>query len=118
FFGTAFAVAQGIFMTAAHVVEAARQHGQLSLAGPTGEPAAMGGAKVDHFEVWPERDVALLFCNAPATVLDLWLTNRVQVLTDLSAFGFPHAITKSNNHEQFDVLFRAYKGYVITSRGF
>jgi hypothetical protein len=117
FFGTAFAVGRGVFMTAAHVVEEARLHGSLTLAGPTGQ-GAMGGVRVDHFEVFPERDIALLFCNAPATVLKLWLTNRVQVLTDLSAFGYPHAVTKSNHEERFNVLFRAYKGYVITSRGF
>jgi hypothetical protein len=118
FFGTAFAVGRGVFMTAAHVVEAARQHGRVTLAGPTGERTPMGGAKVDRFEVWADYDIALLFCNAPATVMNLWLTTRVQVLTDLSSFGYPHAITRNNDQEHFAVLFRAYKGYVITSRGF
>jgi hypothetical protein len=34
FFGTAFAVAPGVFMTAAHVVESASEKGELALAGP------------------------------------------------------------------------------------
>ena len=49
----------------------------------------MGGAKVSKFEIWPERDRALLFCNTvPVTHLNTWLTKRVQVLTDLSSFGY------------------------------
>jgi hypothetical protein len=42
----------------------------------------------------------------------------VQVLTDLSAFGYPHAVTRSSAGDRLDVVFRAYKGYVITTRGF
>jgi hypothetical protein len=106
-------------MTAAHVVTAATEHGQLALAGPGREQPMMGAARVEHFETWPDRDVALLFCNAPdVTLLDTWLERRVQVLTDLSAFGYPHAVTTSSAGDRLDVVFRAYKGYVITIRGF
>jgi hypothetical protein len=84
-------------MTAAHVVTAALEQGEPALAGSVGNRRTMGGRKVDQWEVFPDRDVALLFCEiADATVLDTWLVNRVQVLTDLSSFGYPHAVTRSN----------------------
>ena len=104
-------------MTAAHVAQAASAHGQIALAGPT--PAGpMGARRVDDYEVFPDRDVALLFCRVTVTPLKTWLVSRVQVLTDLSSFGFPHAVTRENATEHFEVVFRAYKGYVIATRGF
>jgi hypothetical protein len=42
FFGTAFAIGAGVF-TAAHVVTAALEHGQLALGGPAGKGATAGG---------------------------------------------------------------------------
>jgi hypothetical protein len=79
----------------------------------------MGAARVNDLETWVDRDLALLFCNAQdVTVLNHWLIERVQVLTDLSSFGYPHAVTKSAGGDRLDVVFRAYKGHVITVRGF
>jgi hypothetical protein len=119
FFGTAFAVGAGVFLTAAHVVRAAAEHGQVALGGPTSGSAGMGGVKVENWDVWPDRDVAILFCSArPPHPLDIWLAKPVQVLTDLASFGYPHAVTRANEHEHFEVVFRAYKGHVITTRGF
>ena len=79
----------------------------------------MGAALAQDVEVWEARDVALVRCDVNGvTPLNTWLTHRVQVLTDLSSFGYPHAITWSPSGEQLNVLFRAYKGHVITTRGF
>lgn len=118
FFGTAFCVAPGVFMTAAHVALAAQDRGHITIAGPTGQGMPMGGARVSSFESWPDHDIALLYCNAPATALNVWMTHRVQVLMDMSSFGYPHAVTRASDHEDFEVVFRAYKGHVITTRGF
>ena len=75
---------------------------------------------VEHVEKYPERDIALLFCNVKTpTILKTWMVRRVQVLTDLSSFGYPHAVTLSETGDpRYEVLFRAYKGYVIVTRGF
>lgn len=118
-FGTAFCVAPGVFMTAGHVVLNAQAAGRLAIAGPAGEGRALGAALAQDVEVWEARDVALVRCDVNGvTPLNTWLTHRVQVLTDLSSFGYPHAITWSPSGEQLNVLFRAYKGHVITTRGF
>jgi len=118
FFGTAFAVAPGVFMTASHVVTNALTRGQLAIAGPSGH-GPLGACSVDEYEIFTNCDVALLFCNAGGvTLLNTWLTNRVQTLTDLSSFGYPHAVSRADEIEHFEVVFRAYKGYVITTRGF
>jgi hypothetical protein len=79
----------------------------------------IGGAKVVHREVWRERDVALLYCEtATRAPLTNWLTHRVQPLTDLFTFGYPHAVTHDSGADRFEVVFRAYKGHVVTTRGF
>jgi len=120
-FGTAFAVAPGVFMTAAHVISAASAVGEVAIGGPTSSEGLplMGVVRAEAIETWPDHDIGLIFCNAPnITVLDRWLIKRVQVLTDLSAFGYPHAITRSPAGDRLNVIFRAYKGHVITIRGF
>jgi hypothetical protein len=120
FFGTAFAVGRGVYMTAEHVLAAALKHGQLALEGPSGHPTMMlKSTKVSDWESWPDRDVALLYCDSErGTLLDTWLAIRVQLLTDLSAFGYPHAVTRTNERDHFEVVFRGYKGHVIAIRGF
>lgn len=123
FFGTAFAVGPGVFMTAAHVARAAEAHGAVAVGGPSSVDgqALIGAARVQHVETWAERDVALLFCNASGltelTELKVWLVKPVQLLTDLSSFGYPHAVTSSPSGDRLNVVFRGYKGYVITTRG-
>ena len=119
FFGTAFCVSPGVFMTAAHVAREAAAAGALGVAGPAGEGAPLGAARVKEYEIWEERDIALLHCKTPElTKLDTWMTNRAQVLTDVSSFGYPHAVTWTPDGQQLNVTFRAYKGYIITTRGF
>lgn len=39
-------------------------------------------------------------------------------LDDVSRFGYPHALTQEEGRNRLDVVFRSYKGYVITTRGF
>jgi len=91
-------------MTAEHVVRAAEERGALAIAGPT--PHGMiGGAKVVHREVWRERDVALPYCEtATRAPLTNWLTHRVQPLTDLFTFGYPHAVTHDSGADRFEVV--------------
>lgn len=106
-------------MTAAHVVRSAAAHGQWTIGGPTPGQPMLGGVAVQEWEIYPERDVALMFCKSGAlTLLNVWMINRAPVITDLSAFGYPHAVTKSIEGDRLDVVFRAYKGHVITTRGF
>jgi hypothetical protein len=66
FFGPAFAVGPGVFMTAAHVATAAKAHGELAVGGPSSEDGhpLIGAVRVDQVETWSDRDVALLFCRS------------------------------------------------------
>ena len=119
FYGTAFAIAPGLFLTAAHVIQNAEAAGVPALLGPQGAGEPLGVARIEGVERWP-NDVALLHCNVQdkVTLFDRWRHTRCQVLDDLSAFGFPHAITREDGEKQLNVVFRAYKGHVITIRGF
>jgi hypothetical protein len=119
FFGTAFAVGPGVFMTAAHVAKAAGAHGEVAIGGPSSVDghAILGAARAHHVETWPDRDVALIFCTVGGlTELKLWLVRPLQLLTDLGSFGYPHAVTLGPAGNQMRVVFRGYKGYVITTR--
>ena len=84
-------------------------HGNLALAGPgasADDVLPMGSATVTQVEVFRDRDIALPWCNAPqVTLLNTWLVDRTQVLTDVSSFGYPHAVTWSR--EGLEVAFRA-----------
>jgi hypothetical protein len=61
FFETAFAIAPGVSMTAGHVVSAASEHGQVAIAGPIVGQPMLGSAAVQHFEMFENHDIALLF---------------------------------------------------------
>jgi hypothetical protein len=121
FFGTAFAVAEGVFVTADHVVASieALEGAEPGLGGFGGSAKQLVGARVANVERFSELDVALLHCPVKGvTILNKWLRRRVQVLTDLSTFGYPHAIDRVNEFENFSCVFRAYRGPVVTVRGF
>ena len=120
-FGTAFCVSPGVFMTAAHVVHNAMVFGDIALAGSAGRDQAMGSVRVTDVQVWDDFDVAVLFATPQVTTLDVWLTSRLQTLSDVASFGYPHAFSylpDDPKHPRVEVVFRAYKGYVITTRGF
>jgi len=119
YFGTAFAIAPGVFLTANHVLQAAASVGFPALAGEGDPGGPLGVVRVSRSEPFPDFDLAILHLpSLQVTLLNLWLGGQLQVLEDVSAFGFPHAITQYDGEEQFTTLFRAYKGYVITTRGF
>ena len=59
FFGTAFAVAPNIFITAAHVWHAAAADGEPCIAG--GKPdGPLGAAFVDGHELYDDLDIAII----------------------------------------------------------
>lgn len=121
FYGTAFAIAPGLFLTAGHVIENAKAAGVPVLLGPrSGEDEdPLGAAPIEHAEMWP-HDIALLFCGVrdKVTLLDRWLHTRCQALDELRAFGYPHALVNDEDGKRLNVVFRAYKGHVITTRKF
>lgn len=128
FFGTAFAVAPNIFITAAHVWHAAASDGEPCITG--GKPdGPLGGAFVEAYELHDDLDIAIMRTSTKpdVTLLSSWLghpsvdgpVQRVQVLTDLIAFGYPHAVTFDyERRERWNAVFRAFKGHVIVVRGF
>jgi len=107
-------------MTAAHVVKNAASHGRPTLAFQRDVGLPIAGAPVKGYETWEDVDIALLYTDPVpnATILSAWFVDRLQVLTDLVSFGFPHAVTQSAGGDLLRVVFRAYKGYVITTRAF
>jgi hypothetical protein len=120
FWGTAFAIRNDLFLTAAHVVQNAIAEGELWLGGPTTEGTPMGFAPIAEHELFLDLDIALLRSDRPlaVTVLNEWLASRVQLLQDLSTFGYPHATTIELEEERIDVVFRGYKGHIVTTKGF
>ena len=88
FFGTAFAVGPGVFMTAARVVVAAREYGALAIGKTGGDGQPIRSVTVEHVEAWPDRDIARLFCNNKVpTVLDTWMVKPVQFASSARRAG-------------------------------
>jgi hypothetical protein len=118
FFGTAFAVAPDIFLTAAHVWHAAAAHGEPCICGSiSGNP--LGAAFVDRFELHDGIDIAIIKTKTKPKVIILrnWFDGRLQLLSDVGTFGYPHAITFDHDkQDRWNFLFRAFKGYVIATR--
>lgn len=123
FWGTAFAVAPGVFLTANHVVTHESQRDDIFSVGAfggSGADEAMRGAKVEDIERFPDIDLAILHCAVArgVPIFASWLKTRLQVLSDVAAFGFPHATEMNAGESKITAVFRAFKGHVITIRGF
>ena len=120
FFGTAFAIAPGVYLTAAHVIRNADAAGSPVLIIPVGAGEALSSVDIIAFEIWDQFDLAAVFTeeDVATTKFDIWAGRRVDVLQDVASFGYPHATLPSRDGTRLDAVFRAYKGYVITTRGF
>jgi hypothetical protein len=120
-FGTAFCVSPGVFITAAHVVHEASEVGPVALVGSVAPDQPFGVARATHIEIFDAVDVAVLFAEPQVTLLNVLLGTRLQALSDVASFGYPHSFTylpDDPRHPRVDVVFRAYKGHTITTRAF
>jgi hypothetical protein len=120
-FGTAFSISPGVFITAAHVVHEASAIGAVALVGSVTKGEPFGVARATHIEIWDDVDIAIVFAEPRVTLLNVLLATRLQVLTDVASFGYPHAFTyvpDDPRNPRIDVVFRAYKGHIVTTRAF
>jgi len=106
--GTAFAMAPGLFMTAAHVLD--------------GDPSEFSlgsrfGSGPYQFRIWPVldwelckgSDVALMQCELPDATCLSWYPKEVDMLRTVHAFGYPFALDLHN----LRLRARAFKGHVV-----
>jgi hypothetical protein len=115
FYGTAFCLAQNLFVTAAHVFRAAqvdtqqREGDEVALARFT--PDNFYGQTVQDFEVFDGIDLALLHCPGLEAELLRPNFNALTYLDDVFAMGFPFGFEPPVFH------LRAFKGHIVTRRG-
>jgi hypothetical protein len=115
-FGTAFCLGPGIFLTAGHVARSAQcGDGQPALV-VLGEDEPVSVRRVQKVEVIDSHDVAVLACKIPAIANLNWQAEPLRLLSDVSAFGFPYALTVEEEPPLWRLSMRAFKGYVITRR--
>jgi hypothetical protein len=108
FHGTAFGLAPDLFLTAAHVFEAARGDGEVALARLT--PGNFHAQIAKDFEVFDDIDLALLYCpNLSAEILPFNFI-PLNFLEDVFTMGFPFGFEPPVYH------LRAFKGHVVTRR--
>ena len=115
FHGTAFCIARDLFITAAHVYEAAASYGEVALSRLT--PGRQQTQTVREFEVFPDIDIALLRCpNLWAEILPFNF-DPLYYLTDVVALGFAFGLELSGEEGESHVhQLRAFKGHVMTRR--
>ena len=110
FYGTAFCLAPDLFLTARHVLEAARGDGEVVVFRLT--PGNYYGVAVQDSESWPNIDLALMYCpGLVAEILPVHFTS-LGFLDDVFAMGFAFGLEPPKFH------LRAFKGYVVNRRGF
>ncbi len=117
FHGTAFCVAPNLFLTAAHVYEAAAAvGGQVAVARLT--PGRQQVQTVRDEEVFGDIDLALLHCpNLFAEILPFNFA-PLGYLTDIAAVGFAFGLeVNAIEGEPHVHQLRAFKGHVMTRRG-
>jgi hypothetical protein len=116
FHGTAFCLAPNLFVTAAHVYEAAVATGAVALGRL--DPRDTHVQLVEDAEVFGDVDLALMLCpNLDADVLPFNF-DRLEWLTDVLCFGFAFGSELSAKEGQPHVYhLRAFRGYVVVRRG-
>jgi hypothetical protein len=108
FHGTAFCLAPDLFVTAAHVYEAARGDGEVALARLT--KAHVQAQTVRDVEVYEHLDLALLRCpNLGAEILPVSFAPQ-SFLTEVVTYGYPFGLEMPNYY------LRAFRGHVVTRR--
>lgn len=115
-YGTAFPILPGIFLTAAHVYQAARSHAEhVALYRVT--VAAEGGGLpvqlVQDAELFNGLDLAILRCDGHRGLLPfpLWF-DALELLTPVTAVGF--AVGFDVQYQSF--VHRGFAGHVVTRR--
>lgn len=117
FFGTAFPILPGVFVTAAHVVRAARDSGgkvAFCRTGPRRSEIPSAVHLVDDVELFDGLDLALVKCAGHSNLVPLpLLFEPLDVLTPVTAVGF--AVGVDVQYQTF--VHRAFAGHIVTRRG-
>jgi hypothetical protein len=116
FYGTAFCVARDLFMTAAHVYDAAAASGEVAVARLT--PRRQQVQTVRDADIHRDVDLALMRCpNLWAEILPFNFS-PLYYLTDVAAMGFAFGLELSDLDGGPHVhQLRSFKGHVVTRRG-
>lgn len=112
--GTACSIGGGYFLTAGHVVEAARQSRSFGLGYGVPGKHAVRIAYAGDSEVDDDLDLGVIepMAEVPRPVTTfLWSTERRSMLHDVQTIGFPHG----HDPEQATFTPRAFKGYIVSS---
>lgn len=116
FHGTAFCLAPNLFLTAAHVYDAALATGPVALGrlGPPGEQVQL----VRDAETFPDVDLALMLCpNLSVDILPFHF-EPLTMLTDVFSIGYAFGSELAAEEGEPHVYYlRAFKGHVVLRRG-
>lgn len=113
-YGTAFPIAEGLFATAAHVVEAAAAKGNVGLSYVTGAGEPILHHDVVQYDLAKEIDLAVLYCPSlkHLSPMPLDFDQPLDLLHPVMSMGFPMAL----DVEYVTCVPRAFMGHVVTRR--
>jgi hypothetical protein len=116
FHGTAFCMAPGLFVTAAHVFQDASAVGEVALARLA--PGRHDIRVVEDAEVYEGIDLALLRCERLAAEVLPFSFQTLPLLFDVISAGYPFGLELPRGfpNEPPTYHLRAFKGYVVTRR--
>ncbi len=113
-YGTAFCVGPGMFVTAGHVLSMIADDGGKVALSHLDEDRGLLASMALQTEIIAGSDVGIIAAKAEGVALLDWAEEPRSILSDVSAIGFPYAITSQENPASFKVTMRGFKGNVIT----
>lgn len=108
FHGTAFGLAPDLFLTAAHVLQAAQSDGKVAVARLTRQGNDV--ELVQDVELFDRIDLALMVCPGLRAEILPFHFSALNFLEDFVCFGYPFGL------EPPRFYLRAFKGHVVTRR--
>jgi hypothetical protein len=110
-YGTAFYLADDIFVTAAHVIDAASEHDHCGLGATAG--SKWRGHRITELESLPNYDLAFLRVpHFPTPKAIRWESSELPMLEHVQATGFPYAL----NLQERILHIRAFRGHTCSSK--
>jgi V8-like Glu-specific endopeptidase len=110
--GTCFAIGEGVFVTAAHVIRCAKSHPVAAvvfvpMGSGTGSTGSME-ARIEDYELFDDHDLGLFTCEGGPYDVRSWIRQRVNPLTDTTCFGYPYGL----DHQLKRITIRFFRGVI------
>jgi hypothetical protein len=109
-YGTAFCIAENLFLTNDHVLRNAIAHSSSGIGFLEGRILKL--SRIQAHEFFPSLDMAIFSAAVPKAKYMKWRSSIQPMLADVQATGFPYALDLSTS----TLSVRSFRGTIVSSR--